>query len=545
MGLCKDIAGSREIIAVCLYGPWVCGYADEETYLNILLILERFPLRLNTYSENVDGLNVSILVINRLDFERDVEDGWLGDFFADKMTVPYESLFNNEFFFLNELIVKKRVIIELLENLILEFPESSYEFLFKQEYFMYEGIMRRAKLFPPITYSFLNMTTKSLEKKNVDAIMKGYIKALNELEKEQIIFSSEGYFKIVTSYIEQFKKKKLRLGSLIRAFKRMTVPPLLNVFSESTNSIIQEQRLFYKNHTDLISKGLISQLDDPKRYVFLPTPLGKVSLADKSDIIDVAKKIIPDGEFSKIEKEKIGGVLNEVHVLKLIKNGEEKKFLVKHFLDWSNLKWLTLTLWTFGSTSFSVLGGSRLEKEYALNTFLRENDFPVPKILYISHKKKLIIEEFIEGQNLVVLIKRILNSNIIDGDFELIKDVGRRIAQAHSLGVSIGDCKPENFIISKNKIILLDLEQASRTGNQVWDVAEFLYFSGHYNPPTSSTNAPKILARNFIEGYLESGGKKEIIKNAGSTKYTKLFTIFTPPHVLFALSSVCKKMGNN
>jgi tRNA A-37 threonylcarbamoyl transferase component Bud32 len=545
MSLCKDIAGSREITAVCLFGPWICGYADEKTYLNILLILDHFPLRLNTYSKGFDGFNASILVVNRLDFEKDVKGGWLGDFFADKLIVPYEPLINRNFFFLNELKVKKRIILELLENLILEFPESSYEFLIKQEYFMYEGIIRRAKLFPPKTYSFLNITAESLEKKNVDIIMKGYLKALNELEKEKIIFSSEGFYKIVSSYIEQVKKKKFRLGSLIRAFKRMTVPLLLNVFSESTNSIIEEQRLYFKNHTDLISKGLISQLDDPKRYIFLPTPLGKVSLTDKSDIIDFAKKIIPDDKFAKIEIEKMGGVLNEVHVLKLIKNGEEKKFLVKHFLDWSNVKWLTLTLWTFGSTSFSVLGSSRLEKEYALNTFLRENRFPVPKILYVSHKKKLIVEEFIEGQNLVDLIKRILSYNIVDGDFELVKDVGRRVAQAHNLGVSIGDCKPENFIISKNEIILLDLEQASRTGNQVWDVAEFLYFSGHYNPPTSSTNTPRILARYFIEGYLESGGKKEVIKKAGSTKYTKLFSIFTPPHVLFALSSVCKKMGNN
>ncbi|MBT8172395.1 hypothetical protein KJN74_05950, partial [Candidatus Bathyarchaeota archaeon] len=127
-------------------------------------------------------------------------------------------------------------------------------------------------------------------------------------------------------------------------------------------------------------------------------------------------------------------MLNEVHILKLIKNGDEKKFLVKHFLDWSNLKWLSLTLWTFGSTSFSVLGQSRLEKEYAINKFLYSKNFPVPKIFYISHKKRLIFEEFIEGQNLVDFIKRILTSIIADDALKLIKDVGGRVAQAHSLG---------------------------------------------------------------------------------------------------------------
>ena len=37
----------------------------------------------------------------------------------------------------------------MLENLILEFPELSYDFLIKKEYFMHEIIMRKTKLFPP------------------------------------------------------------------------------------------------------------------------------------------------------------------------------------------------------------------------------------------------------------------------------------------------------------------------------------------------------------------------------------------------------------
>ena len=75
---CMDIAGSRQIAAVCLYGPWVCGYANEKTDMNVLLILNGFTLRLNTFFEDVDGVNVSILTVNRLDFERDVKRGWLG-----------------------------------------------------------------------------------------------------------------------------------------------------------------------------------------------------------------------------------------------------------------------------------------------------------------------------------------------------------------------------------------------------------------------------------------------------------------------------------
>ncbi len=87
------------------------------------------------------------------------------------------------------------------------------------------------------------------------------------------------------------------------------------------------------------------------------------------------------------------------------------------------------------------------------------------------------------------------------------------------------------------------MEQATRDGDQNWDIAEFLYYSGHYVPPLSTANALERVAKEFIEGYLETGGKKENIKNAGSPKYTKVFSIFTQPHIIFAISNLCKKTG--
>ena len=543
LDLCRGIAGSRRITAVCLYGPWVYGYADAKTDVNVLLILDQFTFRLNTYFETVDGFNVSILTVSRSDFERDVNKSWLGEFFAEKVTVPYEPLINGDYLRLNEVKIKKRTTLELLENLISEFPESSHEFLIKHEYFMYELMMRKAKVFLPITYSFLNMLQANLRRKNVDTIMEGYLKALKELENENTIFHSDGYIKIARNHIDAVKKRKLKLPLFLKSIQRFALPPLLSVFSESASSYIQDQRLFTKTNKKVRADGLVSRLEDPKKYVLLPTPLGTVSLSDKSEIEDVARKIIPYGEFSKMKVKRIGGVFNDVSVLSVTKDGDEQKFVVKQFLDWSNLKWISLAIWSFGTTSFAVLGQSRLEKEYAINTFLHSKGFPVPKIFYVSHQKRLIFEEFIEGKELVETIKRILVLGETAEDVALVREAGRKIAEAHSLGVSLGDCKPENFIVTKDDVFLLDLEQANRDGNHAWDIAEFLYYSGHYSPPMSSTNAAVIIARNFVEGYLEAGGKKETVKKAGSARYTKVFSVFTPPHVLLAISNICQKMG--
>jgi len=542
--ICSDIASSRQITAICIYGPWVCGYADKKTDLNILLVLENFTLRLNTYFATVDDVNVSVLTVNRADFEKDVYKSRLGEFFAEKVTVPYEPLKNEEYLRLHELKIKKRTVLELLENLILEFPELSHEILIKKEYFMYEVMMRRVRVFHPLTYSFLNMMKGNLRRKNVNSIMDGYLKALEELENENIIFHSDGYIKITQKHIDTVKKHRSRIPLFLKSIQRRILPPLLSVFSESASSFIQDQRLFTKTNKKVKADDLVSRLEDPKKYVLLPTPLGPISLSDKSDIEDVARRIIPDGEFSKMNIKNIGGVLNEVYLLTLTKNGEEQKFVVKQFLDWSNLKWLSLTMWSFGTTTFSVLGQSRLEKEYAINKFLQSKGFQVPKIFYISHQNRLIFEEFIKGEELVEPIKRMIAYNKTAKDVALVKEVGRKIAQAHSLGVSLGDCKPENFIVTKNDIVLLDLEQATKSSNHAWDIAEFLYYSGHYIPPLSSTHTINIIATNFIEGYLEAGGKKETVKKAASARYTKVFSIFTPPHILLAISNICKKMGN-
>jgi len=539
---CNIIAGSREITAICLYGPRVCGYADKKTAINVLLILERFNFRLNTYQEALDNITLSILVVNKSDFERDVKKGWLGEFFAERLTVPYEPLKNPEYLQLHEVKIKKRIISELLENLILEFPESSNELLIEKEYFMHEAIMRHVKVFQPIIYSYLNMFRKNLEDKNQKTIMDGYKKALDILEEENIIFRSGKFIKITPSHIDVIKKKKYKLPPILKLIRRLTLPTFLSVFSESTASFIEDQRLFPKDKQNLNATSLISRLEDPQKHIMLPTTIGLVSLSDKSDISDVARKTLPKGEMLKFKTEKIGGVFSDIYVLTVTSDEKKQRFVVKQFLNWSNLKWFPLTVWSLGTTSFVVNGQSRLEKEYAINKLLESKGFPVPKILYISHKRRLIFKEFIEGKELLENVKNIFFSNQSNKDINLIKEAGRKIAQAHSYGITIGDCKPENFLVTKNGIVLLDLEQATRNGNQSWDIAEFLYFAGHYSPPMASNNAAIIITKNFIEGYFEAGGKKETVKKAGSAKYIKVFSIFTPPHILLAISNICLKV---
>lgn len=544
---CKAIAGSHRVIAACLYGPLVCGYAKGESDVNVLLVVDEHPRRVWGYLKSLGEISAFILTVDQRIFERDVEQGWLGEFVAQNISVPYIPLINGEYLWHQEVKLKRRIAWEILENLFLEFPELSKELLIEAEYFTYDTVMRKARLFPSLAYGFLNMLREDLKEKNLGLMMRGYSEALKAMAEEGWLASSNGYFKITPKFSGAVKGRRLPVPVPVslKAIRRATSINILSFFPKMMRPFVHDQELFEESHPDVKAEELISLLEDPKKHLFVSTPFGPVALSDKTTIEDFVRKAVPGGGILDMKIEEMGGVLNAVYLLTFWGNQGEQRVVVKKFRDWRGFKWFPLTLWTLGTRTFAVLGRSRLEREYAINQYLRNRGFPVPKVLHVSLPEHLIFEEFIEGENLAETVKQNLSKGWEYGEeASLMREVGKEIATAHGLGVALGDCKPENFIIGKDgKTYFLDLEQAARDGNQAWDIAEFLYYSGHYAPPLSSADATEFLATQFLQGYLDAGGKAETVKKAGSVQYTKVFSIFTQPHLILAISNLCKKLG--
>jgi len=547
LNTCMGIAGSHEskIVAVCFYGPRVCRYAEEKNDVNVLLVLRRFRFGLTSYQKSIGDVDIFILTVDSGTFEKDVKQGWFGEFVAEKILTPYEPLLNKEYLCRQEVSLKRRVIWELLENIVLGFPESSQELIIMPEYFLYQTIMQRSKLFPPVTFRFLNMLRNDVKERNVKQMMHGFYQALKELSKENRIKLSDDNVKITHKFIRTVRSRKIRVPSFLRSVQRAAFFHVFSVLPKMMSPLQREEEIFIKTHREFRNEDLTLQLEDPKKYLFMPTPLGPVPFSDATTIEEFVRKNVPSAEMASIQISEMGGVLNTAYLLSFRRNQEEHKIVVKKFKDWLGFKWFPLTLWALGTKSFAVLGQSRLEREYALSQFLNSQDWPVPRVLYISPKERLIFKEFVEGEDLSKIIRRLLTSKEMTmEEIALIRMVGRRIAEAHKLGVALGDCKPENVIITSDGTpYFVDLEQASRDGNQAWDIAEFLYYSGHYVSPIAPADAAELVAKEFIRGYLEAKGKKDTIKKAGSARYTKVFSIFTPPHVILTLSNLCKKMG--
>jgi len=547
LDLCRNIAGKRRIVAACFYGPLSSGYADEKSSLNVLLVLNSFEPILKTYHKTREQKDAYILTVDQRAFQRDAQMGWLGEFVADKLMVPYEPLVNDEFLWRQEVAVKRRIILELLETIIFEFPELSQELLIKPEYFMFETLMQRARLFPPVTYSYLNIFRNDLKERNIEKIMRGYRQAIDELILKNWLEKTDGHLKITSQLMRVVKSRKLRIPVVLKSVQRMAWLHLVSALPKMMNPLAYDEQLYNQTQgAALTNEDLPSKLENPQCYLLMPTSFGLVPLSDTTGIEEFVKKAVPDLRVSRIETKQIGGVLNSVYLFTLDKNHGQQKVVVKKFKDWVSFKWFPLALWALGTKSFAVLGRSRLEREYAINQYLYCHGVSVPKIVHVSPKQSLVFQEFVEGENLVDIIKRIMTEkkNMAGKELDVVKAVGKLIAETHRLNVALGDCKPENIIVTREgKPCFVDLEQASRNGDQTWDIAEFVYYMGHYVPTLASAEAVEEIAKAFIEGYLEAGGKAENVRKAASPKYTKVFSIFTQPHVMLALSKICRRTG--
>ena len=544
---CRHISGSAQITAISLLGNYSTGTPSAKATLEAVLVIRDFQPRLMSYVKILDGRSIIFFAVDQWIFERDVDRGFLGEALAGTLIFPHTALCGKEFLRTQEILLKKRLILELLENLVLSFPELSHHLHIKPKYFMYEVMLNRVRIFPPLVYGISNFMNGTAPKKEIDAVFRGYMEALKQLEKEKKIIFSEGYVMIPKKFVAESKNPKVRLTNISKNAPRTlftsvfaAFPQLLNFFSQNTDILLKFQKFAVKREADLARRFV-----DPQKYVFVPTAEGLVSLVDRLDIDAFARKMLLNGKEAKIEYEPVGGVLNDVYLIKAYPNGVEKKVLVKRFKDWSSFKWFPLSLWSFGARTLAVSGRSRLEKECAISEFLRCEGINVPKILHVSHSERLVFMEYIEGENLSSAIKRIATAKSrekAENDLAKITKVGEMLAQVHSLNVTLGDTKPENIIFDADgKVYLLDFEQASHGGDKAWDVAVFLYYAGHYLQPLYSNDKAESITKAFISGYLKGGGDVNTIKKAGSSKYTRIFSIFTMPSVMLAMSKVCRK----
>jgi tRNA A-37 threonylcarbamoyl transferase component Bud32 len=545
LSFCRHIAGSAEIAAICVNSDYALGLSAAKTAIQVMVIIRRFQPRLMNYVKVFNSSNIVVSAVDKWVFERDVDRGFLGEALAGGLIFAYEPLINGDYLHTQELHLKKRLTRELLESLVLDFPELSYDFHIKPEYFVHQIMLTRTRLFPPIVYSMRGLVAKNGDKRNVEQALKVFLEALHELQTEGIISLSDGYIRMSKEFVSAARAQKTRFTSILRTGQRALFMSILSIFPRIMSILSQNMENLLRLQKPTRSLRNPQRMVDPENYVFVHTASGLAPLANKMDVEAFARDVLHSDDNACIKIETIGGFLNDVYLVKTVADGQEKKAVVKRFRDWSSFKWFPLTLWSVGTRSFTVLGSSRLEKELAINQLLNSEGFAVPKILHVSHNRRLIFMEYVEGETLSRLIKKVASSKIIsevERCLDVITRVGALFANVHSLNIALGDTKPENVLLGNaGEIYLMDFEQASRNGDKVWDIAEFLYYGGHDVSPLVDTVKVEQIAKAFIEGYLKAGGNVKHVKEVANPKYTKVFSVFTFPHIIFIIANVCRK----
>jgi tRNA A-37 threonylcarbamoyl transferase component Bud32 len=511
------------------------------TRVDALAIWEKSPAGIKIYRKKAGEIDLFALDVDEGLFEKDIKEAFLGDTVAGWLLAPCKALAGRDYLWRQEVLFKRRKVEEALSGLALEYPHLSAELLIEPRYFLFENLCRMIRIYPPISSIYLGFVGEGCEKE-IEAAMRGYSEAIRELAERGTLHFKNGYVVLDKGFLEETQRRRFRAVNFLSMVNKTLRPYLIRGFSEVSELLnfyseteAQYNRSFME---DRLGKGV----GDPKKFLHLPTTLGMTSLRDEAGIEDFIRRMEPLGKVSEVRLERCGGVLNEVYVLRFRRGEKEEKALVKKYQNLVGFKWFPLALWTLGTQDFSVLGRSRLEREYAINSLLQRQGYPVPNIHHVDLNRMLLIRDFIEGESLVGTVKNTLSKGETPDEADRLRRLGRLVARAHSLGVTIGDCKPENFIASPSGgIYLIDLEQGAHKGNQVWDLAELLYYSGHYASILTDIEHVSDLTKTIIRGYFEGGGYPRRVEEVGGIQYAKVFSIFTLPQVIYTISKTCRE----
>jgi len=513
----QDISKGNQIVSAIAYGSRVAGYANKESDYDVIIVLNNYKPKVK-YRYVKGEIDISALLVNKEDIQSDAERATLGEFVAGRLLNIYEPLIGEELSKI-EHNLKRRVILESLEEIEASFGEFSCEIVIPVEYFLYDKLKKRATIYPPVLYSYAKTYGESMAKINTEAACLGFLEALNEIEKKGLVNMKNGKIRIRNSLSESWSKK---LSEMFRDTKRGLTQYAVHGYAGTVG-------------LDVIGKELFSKIARTRKGFDIPIaikhPRKLWSLEEGSLIIDEYNwfnKLLEQQGFksdAKVRVENAGEVYSVSKIYNVEDDTHKLKFVIKNFSDIKALKWIFLNIWTLLSKRFDMNPMSRLYREYSAIRKLRNLGLNTPKVISIILDHKMLVTEYIDGPDLAKLIIGFFNGN--ERSLNTVRQYGQELGKVHSAGYTLGDTKPSNVLFSNNKIYLVDLEQMGQNNDKGWDLAEFVYYSSKF---TIDSEKAGILVEEFLDGYL-SYGRKEWIKESLKIGYLTPFQPMLAPNV--------------
>ncbi len=483
----------------------------------------------------IDGNELRFLVADRKLIESDIHRGTLGDFLTEIFLYPYQILANDIYAENLGLNAKTRVVKEEARDLVIEYGEMCRGLVARPEFFGLSRLRKRARLFLPSMDQYLRLLEPEVREANISYVRDSFKKAIAATQGDVVEMDGDNVT-VTDSIIDKWLATR-------------SSEQVANILRQSRGAFytyLSRGRAIYAN-LDLLVRELYSPLkfgldqdlaemeaEDPKNHLYLQTSEGLASLNERASLEDIVSKLRPG---YPITISPLAGVLNEVF---LVTVGKER-FVAKKFTDWHGFKWVTLNLVSFGSKFFAVSGKDRMSNEYGVNRFLSKKGMKVPEIVHVSLKEGILLESYVSGTSLVDFVTKVIaQRDLSKSQYQLSESLGETLGQIHHLGISIGDSKPENFVAGDMGLYVVDLEQAGRRKDYAWDLAELLFYSGHYSTSPIPSRGLSELVQAFVLGYLRKGDAAYLERAAG-VRYARVFSIWTAAPIILEITKILRE----
>lgn len=509
------VAKGRAVVAACLYGSRVAGYARPDSDVDILVVLENYPYIVKYVYFSESGMKVAALAVDKRALERDAKNAFLGEFVVGRLLHVYEPVANPEFLAAVERTFKRRVILEEVQDIVSSRGVLSTEIIFPLEFIVFSKIKHRMSMHPAAAYSYYKTYTAS--KRNLEFTLEGYRRALADViaeDRELFTARQDGLLQISDRRVSVEKGRiRLRLTGRLQEFGSYFVHTYAG--REVMHLAITEAE------SKIRRRGKAVELPDfmvCPRQVYWKLPEGKLV---------TGRDWLGELGYSVKAKKRLGDV-NSRTMLYVLRDG--RRVAVKELAKTKAVKWAALSVWTAPVKRFKIDPLFRLGSEYKAIRYIRSLGLRTPAIEAVVLDRRILVTQFIEGQTLADVIRDCIRGR---NDGGLMSKVGAQIAKIHNAGSSLGNIKPKNVIVSGTDLYFTDVEQFMfQASDPAWDLAQFISWG---LKGTSNIHIATSITREFLEGYVAVAGSGNVARLAKSRRYIESFYPVLSPAVARAI----------
>jgi len=515
--LAESLVPKEEIFSLCAFGSRVAWHESEDSGYDLVIVTKNLKEKIIDRHEQLP--KPPPLIVDHAALFKEAEQPSPDELAVVRFLNVYEPIVNAEFLRTVEIEYKKRVIAEELIELQSDYGDFSSNLIIPYGYFLFDKLHEKALAHPEAIDGYARTYTGALREENLEFTLRGFREAAE-------LLASRGITQKTDDSVRIFRGRKKRMNALSMLYK---------MYPLTTGGAIQYALHSFANRAgfEFKTKPLpkLRIMEKVESSVELDRP-NKLLLLEEGVVFDDASKMIEEvaqmsgfGETYAYEEKKMGDLVNSTKKLEIWGDARRAKFMLKHFPELKSVKWFLLNLWSLSAKKFNMSPLSRLHREVEAARRLRELGIKTHRITGIILDERTLVTEYSEGVPLDKSILEITTGKSTDTSD--IKRYARVLGKLHKSGLVYGDTKPQNALVGKDGIVLLDLEQAVEGGDEAWDIAEFLYYSGRL---AKQEGGMTLVAESFLSAYRsENGG--QVIAKARKTRYLLPFILFIAPRM--------------